>query len=229
MKLSHPIFHLCKKKEDFAAYNYYLKRTPPLLLLIFSFSLYTSVPPLFLPPGPCTSFLSSSFKPLTVVLHIKTLLPLHNADAPSVGRMKLPSTCVRSLPCRLGLMMAQRPAHCPSAYAHSHIRVWVCECASASVCVCARRGWQGSSCWLKATPPSQSPSEKDSREHEPLSGWPRWGHRIRVTWIYRPNMTAKLWSLVWDVSRLQSLGLFSCKWCQVWTECEWDSSHCPRV
>lgn len=119
-------------------------------------------------------------------------------------------------------MMAQRPAHWPSAYAHSHI------CVSAYVCVCVRRGWQGSSCWLKA-PPSQSLSEKDSREHEPLSGWPRWGHKIRVTWIYRPNMTAKLWSLVWDVSHLQTLGLFSCKWCQDWKECEWDSSHCPMV
>lgn len=93
-------------------------------------------------------------------------------------------------------MMAQRPAHCPSAYAHSHIRVCVWVCAQAGFVIL-----------IKSNPPSQSPSEKDSREHEPLSGWPRWGHRIRVTWIYRPNMTAKLWSPVWDVSRWQSFGL----------------------
>lgn len=51
-------------------------------------------------------------------------------------------------------MMAQRPAHCPSAYAHSHM------CESENVCVCALRGWQGSSCWLKATPPHKAPQKK---------------------------------------------------------------------
>lgn len=39
-------------------------------------------------------------------------------------------------------------------------------------------GWQGFVMLIKSNPPppsssSQSPSEKDSREHEPLSGWPR--------------------------------------------------------
>ncbi|CAK6949339.1 Hypothetical predicted protein, partial [Scomber scombrus] len=51
--------------------------------------------------APCSSFLSSFFKPLTVALHIKTLLPLHNADAPSVGRMKLLRHVSEA--CRVGL------------------------------------------------------------------------------------------------------------------------------
>lgn len=171
--------------------------------------------------------------------HEETPLPLHNADAPSVGRMKLLRHVSEAGCVSLGLMMAWRPAHCPSAYAHSCVCVSLCKC----VCVCVHaRGWQGSSCWLKATPlpslllfllllphPHRAPCEKDSGEHEPLSGRPRWGHKIRVTWIYRPNMTAELWSPVWDASRRPSLGSFLCKWRQVWTEYEWDSSHCPGV
>lgn len=48
--------------------------------------LFLPAPPLSLPQA--LLFVSSSLGWLTVAL-LKTLLPLHNADAPSVGRMEL--------------------------------------------------------------------------------------------------------------------------------------------
>lgn len=109
--------------------------------------------------------------------HEETPLPLHNADAPSVGRMKLLRHVSEAGCVSLGLMMARRPAHCPSAYAHSCVCVSLCKCARACACACVRaRGWQGSSCWLKATPlptrllfllllprPHRAPCEKRQR------------------------------------------------------------------
>ena len=96
------VFWYCS--ADWALCNYYLKRVPPLLLLIYSFPLPACLFLLPLSPRPLLPALPSSVppsSPLTVVLHIKTLLPLHNADAPSVGRMKLLRHVSEA--CRVGL------------------------------------------------------------------------------------------------------------------------------
>lgn len=95
-------------------------------------------------------------------------------------------------------MMARRPAHCPSAYAHSHICVSVCECVRAG-------GRRGSSCWLEAPPPHRAPLKKTAGNMNHCQVGPHEDTR---------SVSPEFTGLIWQPSCDPLSG--TCHVCRVW-------------